>query len=78
MASALSLDLRERVLAAIEGGSSCRQAAERFGIGAATAIRWYARFRQDMERRYAGLRAASAAASRCRTAIIRLPQSLRP
>lgn len=47
MAGALSLDLRERVIAAIEAGASCRQAAERFGVGAASAIRWYARFRQE-------------------------------
>jgi transposase len=47
MAGALSLDLRERVIAAIEAGASCRQAAERFGVGAATSIRWHARFRQD-------------------------------
>lgn len=49
MSKALSIDLRERVIAAVESGSSCRQAAERFGIGAATAIRWHARFRQDGE-----------------------------
>jgi len=36
----LSLDLRDRVIAAIEGGMSCRQAAERFGVSAASAIRW--------------------------------------
>ncbi len=49
MAAALSLDLRERVIAAIEAGASCRQTAERFGIGAASAIRWYARFREEGE-----------------------------
>jgi transposase len=47
MPAALSLDLRKRVVAAIEAGSSCRQAAERFGVGAASAIRWHARFRQE-------------------------------
>jgi transposase len=47
MPRALSADLRERVLAAIEAGSSCRQAAERFGVGIATAIRWQARFRAE-------------------------------
>ena len=47
MAAALSLDLRRRVIAAIEAGTSCRKAAERFGIGAATAIRWHAQVRQD-------------------------------
>ncbi len=30
MAKALSIDLRQRVVAAIDGGLSCRQAAERF------------------------------------------------
>ena len=44
MARALSLDLRERVIAAIEEGASCRTAAERFSVGVATAIRWHARF----------------------------------
>ena len=47
MPAALSPDLRKRVIGAIEAGSSCRQAAERFGVGEATAIRWYARFRQQ-------------------------------
>jgi transposase len=42
MSKALSLDLRVRVLAAISGGMSCRQAAERFGVSAASAIRWRA------------------------------------
>ena len=43
MARALSLDLRERMVATIEEGASCRQAAERFGVGKASAIRWHAR-----------------------------------
>ncbi len=42
MSKALSLDLRERVLAAIAEGMSCRQAAIRFGVGASSAIRWRA------------------------------------
>ena len=46
MTAALSLDLRERVISAIGAGASCRRAAERFGVGAASAIRWHARFRQ--------------------------------
>jgi transposase len=49
MPKALSIDLRERVIAAVEAGASCRQAAARFGVGAATAIRWQARFRQEGE-----------------------------
>ncbi len=49
MARALSLDLRERVIAAIEEGASCRKAAERFEVGVATAIRWHAGFRAEGE-----------------------------
>jgi len=40
MSKALSLDLRTRVLAAISDGLSCRQAAQRFGVSASSAIRW--------------------------------------
>lgn len=40
MSRALSQDLRDRVVAAVEAGLSCRAAAERFGVGVATAIRW--------------------------------------
>lgn len=40
MPRVLSQDLRERVVAAVEGGMSCRAAAERFGVSAASAIRW--------------------------------------
>jgi|ERR1700722_5308100 transposase len=42
MGTALSVDLRSRVIAAIEGGLSRRQAAERFGVSAASAVRWHA------------------------------------
>jgi len=40
MARAYSLDLRERVVAAIEGGLSTHQAAARFSIGISTAGAW--------------------------------------
>jgi len=40
MARALSVDLRDRVVAAIAGGLSRRQAAVRFGVSAASAVRW--------------------------------------
>jgi len=40
MAKTLSLDLRERVVAAVSQGMSCRQAAVRFGVSPASAIRW--------------------------------------
>jgi len=46
MAKALSVDLRQRVMAAIDGGLSCRQAAERFGVSAASAIRWRGRLKE--------------------------------
>ena len=45
MSKALSVDLRERVVAAVAAGMSRRQAAERFGVGASSAIRWCARER---------------------------------
>ena len=47
MAKALSIDLRERVLAVVDGGMSCRQAADRFGVSASSAIRWYDRRRRE-------------------------------
>jgi transposase len=42
MTRALSIDLRRRVIAAVESGASCRQAAARFGVSASSAIRWHA------------------------------------
>lgn len=47
MPKALSLDLRDRVVQAIEGGSSCRQAAERFEVSPSTAIRWHQAWRTN-------------------------------
>lgn len=46
MSKALSVDLRERVVAAIAAGASCRAAAARFGVSAASAIRWAALARE--------------------------------
>jgi transposase len=46
MSKALSVDLRERVVAAVRAGSSCRAAAIRFGVSAASAIRWRALARE--------------------------------
>lgn len=46
MARALSVDLRERVVAAIVGGLSCRAAAAQFQVGVASAIRWAAQARR--------------------------------
>jgi transposase len=43
MARPYSLDLRERVVEAIEGGLSRREAAELFGVGPSTAVKWMRR-----------------------------------
>ena len=40
MGKYLSADLRSRVIAAVAAGLSRRAAAERFGVGVASAIRW--------------------------------------
>lgn len=40
MARPLSEDLRSRLIAAVNGGMSRRAAAERFGVAAASAVRW--------------------------------------
>jgi transposase len=40
MGQPLSMDLRTRLLAAIDAGMSCRGAAARFGVAPSTAIRW--------------------------------------
>ena len=40
MARSLSQDLRDRVVAAIDDGLSCRAAAGRFGVSVSSAIRW--------------------------------------
>ena len=46
MARPYSLDLRERVAAAVEtGGLSRRRAAAQFGVGTSTVIRWVRRLR---------------------------------
>ena len=42
-----SIDLRERVVAAVEkGGLSCNRAAAQFGLGISTAINWVRRVRE--------------------------------
>ncbi len=51
MSTALSLDLRVRVLAAVAGGLSHRQAGERFGVSAASVSRWRTRERDQGDAR---------------------------
>jgi transposase len=47
MPSRLSVDLRERVVAAVAAGASCHRAAARFGVSVSSASRWSERFRQE-------------------------------
>lgn len=46
MTKPLSIDLRERLISAVDGGMSRRAAAERFGVAASTAIKWVERWRR--------------------------------
>jgi putative transposase len=46
MGKPYSVDLRKRVVAAIEGGMSRNQAAKRFGVAISTAIGWMQRVKQ--------------------------------
>ena len=45
MARAYSLDLRERVMAAVTAGQSCRSAARTFMISVASVVKWSQRQR---------------------------------
>ena len=46
MTRPLSLDLRQRVVGAIDAGQSCRAAAARFGIAPSVAVKWHRRWRE--------------------------------
>jgi transposase len=46
MATALSIDLRSRVVAAVDDGMSRRRAAARFGVSYSSAIRWVRQARE--------------------------------
>ena len=41
----LSNDLRERAVAAVGAGDSCRSVAERFGVAVSTVVKWSQRYR---------------------------------
>jgi transposase len=45
MTRPLSNDLRERVVSAVLGGASCREAALRFGVAVSSAVKWSQRYR---------------------------------
>jgi transposase len=55
MSKPLSVDLRERVVAAVDGGLSRRKAAERFGVSISSAIRWTAQVRRTGDVRPRGV-----------------------
>ncbi len=46
MTRACSNDLRERVVAAMQAGESCRSVAARFGVAPSSAVKWAARARR--------------------------------
>lgn len=41
-----SNDLRERVVAAVDAGESCRAVAARFGVAVSTVVKWSQRYRR--------------------------------
>ena len=45
MSRPYSLDLRERVVAGVAAGESCRSVAKRFGVSVASVVKWSQRFR---------------------------------
>jgi transposase len=45
MTRALSNDLRERVVAAVQSGASCRSVALRFGVAVSSVVKWSQRYR---------------------------------
>jgi transposase len=46
MTGPLSNDLRERVVAAVLDGESCRSAASRFGVSVSSVVKWSQRYRR--------------------------------
>ena len=50
MPKSCSLDLRERVLGAVEEGASRREAAERFEVSASSAVKWFQAWEKEGRR----------------------------
>jgi len=46
MTKPLSIDLRQRLVSAVDGGMSRRSAAARFGVAVSTAIKWVDQWRR--------------------------------
>lgn len=46
MTRPLSMDIRKRLVSAVEGGMTRRSAAKRFGVAASTAIKWVEQWRR--------------------------------
>ena len=40
-----SLDLRERVVSAVESGETCRSVSKRFGVAVSSVVKWSQRYR---------------------------------
>ena len=45
MARPYSIDLRERVVLAVESGETCRAVSERFGVAVSSVVKWSQRHR---------------------------------
>lgn len=67
MSKALSVDLRERVLAAVANGAVHRDVTERFGVSAASVSRW-----RHRQKRQGHLRLARSAETGTRTGLKRM------
>lgn len=71
MARALSNDLRERVVAAVAGGESCRSVAARFEVAVSSVVKWSQRKRRTgsvaTDRSTADLSAPMSSSSSCPT-----------
>ena len=46
MARPYSIDLRERVVSAVESGETCRSVGARFGVAVSCVVKWRQRYRR--------------------------------